>query len=117
MYTWSEKQIVLDAHVRALLPECGRLIRAAYPDAGIILYGSQARGQAGPQSDLDLLVLLPGVVSPAVTRHIREMLYEVGLREDLVISVIVRNQHHWHSPFCRAMPLYQNIEREGILLS
>ena len=29
---------------------------------GVVLYGSEARGQAGPDSDVDLLVLLTGPV-------------------------------------------------------
>jgi predicted nucleotidyltransferase len=38
------------------------LVETAHPDK-IILFGSQARGDAGADSDLDLLVILPLVVS------------------------------------------------------
>ena len=30
------------------------------PDAQALLYGSEARGEAGPDSDIDLLILLDG---------------------------------------------------------
>jgi len=36
----------------------GTIVEAVQPDR-IILFGSRARGQAGPASDLDLLVVMP----------------------------------------------------------
>ncbi len=38
-------------------------LHAARPDATIILFGSQARGHAGPDSDVDFLVVQSQVVS------------------------------------------------------
>jgi predicted nucleotidyltransferase len=58
-----------------------RIVRKFHPDK-IILFGSQARGDAGPDSDIDLLVVmnfegtkldkmveLQGIL-PSVTRHV-----------------------------------------------
>jgi predicted nucleotidyltransferase len=41
----------------ALIEEAGRRLAAAAPEADVILFGSRARGEAGPESDLDLLVI------------------------------------------------------------
>ena len=114
MYKLIERKNLLSAHAKQVLLKCRNVIRSLYPTAEIILYGSQARGQATAESDMDLLVLLPGAADTDVTRHIRDSLYEISLAEDLVICTIVRNSQDWNSPLSQAMPLYHNIQREGI---
>jgi predicted nucleotidyltransferase len=44
-----------------LIDEAARRIAAAAPGARIVLFGSHARGEAGPDSDVDLLVIEPRV--------------------------------------------------------
>jgi predicted nucleotidyltransferase len=45
----------------ALIEEAGRRLAAAAPGARVILFGSHARGNAYRHSDLDLLVVEPGI--------------------------------------------------------
>ncbi len=105
---------ILDKHTKKALLACRDVVCQHYPDANIVLYGSRARGQAGPESDLDLLVLLNQEVTSEITRSIRDMLYEIGLQNDLVISVIVRSLDVWNSPIWQASSLHKEIDREGI---
>ena len=44
-----------------LIDEAAQRIAAAAPGARVILFGSHARGEAGPDSDVDLLVVEPRV--------------------------------------------------------
>jgi hypothetical protein len=61
-----------------------------------------------------LLVLLNQQVTSEITRSIRDMLYEIGLQNDLVVSVIVRSLDTWNSPIWQATSLHKEIDREGI---
>jgi len=86
------------------------------PDAEVILYGSRARGDAEPESDWDLLVLVDGTVDPNRTDALRHRLYEVEWATGEVISTIVRNRREWSSPLCQSTPIHRNVVREGIRL-
>ncbi len=85
-----------------------------YPSAEIILYGSHARGQAQAESDVDLLVLLDEEVLAETKRHIHDLLYDIALAEDVVISSIIVSNRKWNLPLSQATPLYQIIQKEGI---
>lgn len=47
----------------ATVRQAAGLLQRAAPNAKILLFGSHARGDAGPQSDLDFLVVEPAVIS------------------------------------------------------
>ena len=49
-----------------------RIVKRFAPDK-IILFGSYARGEAGPDSDVDLLIVMP------VSGSIRQMAVEIGV--------------------------------------
>lgn len=65
-----------------------RIVEAIGPEQ-IILFGSAARGEMGPDSDLDFLVVKGGMDRREATRAIREGLYRgrrgVGLPVDVIV--------------------------------
>ena len=101
---------------RALLERCRDAVRELLPGAEVILYGSRARGDAGPESDYDLLVLVDGPVDWRLEDQIRQCLCDLELETGAVVTINAYNRSDWRSPLYRAMPFTQNVEREGIVL-
>lgn len=62
-----------------------RIVEAVHPTR-IILFGSAARGEMGPHSDLDVLVVMP---DGAHRRHTSQALYMYLSRFDVVTDVVV----------------------------
>jgi predicted nucleotidyltransferase len=49
----------------SMIVEAGRRLAEAAPDSQVILFGSYARGEANPRSDVDFLVVEPKVDNEA----------------------------------------------------
>ena len=79
---------------------------------GIVLYGSEARGEAGPDSDIDLLVLLDGPIDYLrdLERNI-DALYPLTLEFGRPISPTPIDANEYETVWC---PLYENAHREGV---
>jgi predicted nucleotidyltransferase len=64
-----------------------RLSEAAPPKTRVILFGSHARGEAGPHSDLDFLVIEPEVENPAAESvRLRRALGDLVLAADVIVA-------------------------------
>lgn len=63
-----------------------RIVRKFKPDQ-VVLFGSYARGTAGPDSDVDLLVVMPVMGSKTEKMiEIRVALSGMGLSKDIVVA-------------------------------
>ena len=68
------------------LPEITRRILSVSAPDRIILFGSYARGDFGPDSDLDLLIVMPGVQSPrSESTRLRRALRGLLVPVDIVV--------------------------------
>ena len=80
----------------------------------MVLFGSQARGDAEPSSDIDVLVVLKGPVAPgdeiARTSEIKAAL---SLQYDVVISWTYVSADRYAT---ERSPLLLNVRREGIII-
>ena len=63
-----------------------RLVERFDPDQ-IILFGSHARGTAGPDSDVDLLVVMPIAGSKRAKRiEMRVALHDIAVPKDIILA-------------------------------
>lgn len=80
----------------------------------LMVFGSVARGEYREFSDVDVLVLVPWRVDISLEEQVFDLAFEVGLQYDIVFGVIVYSREFWQTPRAKVMPLYENIEQEGI---
>ena len=94
------------------------VLRQVAPAAEVILYGSEARGEAHVDSDIDLLIL---VEKEKVTNqdiiNIANPLYDLEAEFDfqITISPLIYSRKQWYDrPF--RTPFYINVMNEGVKL-
>jgi len=78
----------------------------------MVLYGSRARGEDGEGSDIDVLVVLDGDVSPCeeIARTIDDVA-ALSLEHDEVITCVFVSEEAYER---EKSPLLLNVQREGI---
>lgn len=79
-------------------------------------FGSVARGDFKPLSDIDILVLLPFDTDNSVEEEVFGLAYDIELKYGVVFGIVVYSRSFWNSPVAQYMPLHKNIEREGVVL-
>ena len=91
-------------------------MRQTEPSATTILYGSEARGDARADSDIDLLILLEGDKRDLKRESvISGALYDLELSTGVLISPMIMLRKQWENrPF--KTPFYINVMNEGIWL-
>ena len=80
--------------------------------AGLVLFGSQARGDALPDSDIDVMVVLDGRVNPLEeARRISRFRGDLCLRHDVVITCVYVSAEEAKAA---DSPLLRNVRAEGV---
>ncbi len=91
------------------------LLRAKWPLLSrVIMFGSRARGEATPDSDLDLLVLATHPVSRADRHEVTRLLSPLGRELGIMFGTIVAAESDWERGVLGAMPFRATIERDGV---
>ncbi len=97
----------------AILELFARRVREQHPEARVWAFGSRARCDAEPESDLDLCVVFPGA-SRADTRQLRDLAWEIGFEHDLILNVFVFSTEDFERGALSESTLVANIHRDGV---
>ena len=98
----------------AVLAEVVRRLVEAYGPERIYLFGSKARGDAGPDSDYDLLVVVPDDAAPERRRS--RLAYEVLRGTGTAADVLVCTHSYFERRRSLKASLPGTVLREGRLL-
>jgi predicted nucleotidyltransferase len=109
-----EEFTYMDDQLAAIVMELRRHFESLYGErlVRMLLFGSQARGDAEPESDIDVLVVLQGPVDPGeeIVRS-GEVTALLSLKHDVVIPRVFISAEQFSK---EQSPLLLNVRREGI---
>lgn len=107
-------EIALKETDRAAVMEASRILREGFPVEQVILFGSKARGEDDPESDVDLLILTSRPVSAAEKEEMTRALFDLELRMNVVISKVVIPLEAWERGPYQVLPIRHEVERDGV---
>jgi len=115
-YLQRQENILTGEERAVFLRRIKETIHEVEPEANVWLFGSHARGDARPESDWDVLVLLKDPVDTERRRTLRHALYDVELDTSEAISVRIYSREEWESEPRRSSSFARNVRNEAIPL-
>ena len=79
----------------------------------ILIFGSKARGDAGPDSDLDVLVVL-NQADRQTKRGVRHTGHLLSALSDVMPSIMVYTRAEWQARESSMSPFYQTVMRDAV---
>jgi predicted nucleotidyltransferase len=98
---------------RVSILEAAHALKSGLPVARVILFGSKARGEDEPDSDIDLLVLTCGPVNSALREAISDRLADINLRNDVLLTSVVVSEDQWSNGLIRHTLIHSEVEKDG----
>lgn len=81
----------------------------------VVLFGSRARGDAEPDSDMDVLVIVDDLTEEKED-YISECAWEAGFERGIVVVPVVFSRNDWENGPERYSLLAEAIKSEGVYL-
>ncbi len=106
----------MNPKLKPILDELREALAAHYGErlSKLVLFGSQARGDAEEDSDIDVLVVLKGEVNePAELDATSKLTADLSLSHDVVISCVFIGEQRF---LTHKSSLLLNVRREGVTL-
>ncbi len=83
----------------------------------VILYGSYARGDYRPDSDIDIMILVDLAIEEmdSYSDALSELGFEYNVEHNIWMMPVVKNQQHFKH-WAASYPFYANVQKEGVVL-
>ena len=91
------------------------LVRKRMKIDHVVLFGSRARGDAEPDSDMDVLVVVDDLTED-MEDYISECAWEAGFERGIVLVPVVFSRNEWEKGPERYSLLAEAIKSEGVYL-
>lgn len=105
-----EEQVWLNAYCEALAEQFPNLVET------ILIFGSKARGDAGPDSDLDVLVILREG-DRSRKRAVRHLGHSLAVVSEVIPSIMVYTREEWTSRRSGGSSFYRAVMRDGVTVA
>ncbi len=111
-----DPKLINNQKIQGILDQFKQEIYQIYQDnlSQLILFGSQARGSAKPDSDIDVLIVLKSSIKDKTKyQQVINLISDLCLEYELLISCVYVNESQFKT---EKSPLLINIHKEGIKL-
>lgn len=111
--------LILDPAIERVARAFLAVVARQYDVAGAYVFGSQARGDATPESAIDIAILLRGQIGKRIDEAMTmaDIAYEHLLETGIRVEALPLWESEWEHPEVFSNPgLIENIRREGVRL-
>ena len=105
--------VAMNLEDQQILKQFAARVRICYPEASIWAFGSRAHGEATPDSDLDICVVIDELDQKA-DRLLTDIAWEIGFEADIVVSVVPFSSNEFNAGPLSVSPLVRVIKQEGV---
>ena len=82
----------------------------------LVLFGSRARGDADPDSDMDVLVVLDGAADAKAEDYVRLCAWEAGVEQGIIVVPVMVSRAEWQDGPLSSSLLALAVEKEGVAI-
>jgi predicted nucleotidyltransferase len=105
---------MMNRKIQAVVAELKKEISAKFEILDFRVFGSTARNERRPGSDIDIFILLPHV-ERRIEEDLFNIAYDIELKHDCLIDLIVFGKDALDE-FLSKTPLYRQVVEEGITI-
>jgi DNA polymerase sigma len=99
---------------RSVLLRLKALLTERVPLSELILFGSRARGDADPDSDMDVVVLVQGEITKEIRDHVSDCAWEAGFEQGVIVVPVAFSREEWETGPERSSLLAAAVTAEGL---